>query len=132
MPWRAVAEFNAAHDLFEQWRSKHSGQLKTEADWCLWAEFQAGAGASHTGVRRSKGGIVGQALRIFRRAYIRRKWGLRGGFYKRVANSLNEAGYPTKEQDFKNDLRDKSPLPEHAFPADAPGIRELVRALLSI
>jgi hypothetical protein len=29
-------------------------------------------------------------------------------------------------------LRDKSPLPDHAITADAPGIRELVRALLSI
>ena len=39
---------------------------------------------------------------------------------------------PTKEQDFKNTLRDKSAIPEHVIPADAPGVRELVDALLSI
>jgi hypothetical protein len=49
-----------------------------------------------------------------------------------LANSLTAAGYPIKEQDFKNALRDKDPLPEHAIPADAPGIRELVCALLLI
>jgi hypothetical protein len=76
--------------------------------------------------------VVGPALRIFRRAYVRRKWGLPGGSYKPAAESLTEAGYPTKEQDFKNALRGKSPLPEHTMPADAPGIRELVCALLSI
>jgi hypothetical protein len=57
---------------------------------------------------------------------------LPGGSYKPAADSLTAAGYPTKEQDFKNALRDKSPLPEHTIPADAPGVRELVGALLSI
>jgi hypothetical protein len=132
IPWQTVAEFNAIRDLFEQWRHKHGGQLKTLQDWARWEEYQAGAVASQHGVRRSKGGLVAQALMIFRRAYARRKWGLPGGSYKLGADSLTAAGYPTKEQDFKNTLRDKSPLPEHAIPADAPGIRELVHALLSI
>jgi hypothetical protein len=131
IPWRTVAEFNAARDPFDQWRHKHHGQLKTEADWRRWEEFQAGAAASQKGVRRSKDGVVGQALRIFRRAYVRRKWGLPGGSYQRAAESLTAAGYPTKEQDFKNALRDKSPLPEHVIPAEALGVRELVYALLS-
>src|SRR5262249_4603619 len=129
IPWRTVTEFNAVRDLFEQWRHKHGGQLKTLADWRRWEEFQAGTVASQHGVRRSKDGVVGQALRIFRRAYARRKWGLPGATYERAAASLTVAGYPTKQQDFKNTLRDKSRLPEHAIPADAPGIPELVHAL---
>jgi hypothetical protein len=132
IPWRTVTEFNAARDLFDQWRHKRGGQLRTLADWYRWQQFQAGTVASQKGVRRSKDGVVGQALRIFRRAYVRRKWGLPGGSYKPAANSLTAAGYPTREQDFKNALRDKSPLPEHTIPADAPGVRELVGALLSI
>src|SRR6516225_11297725 len=122
IPWRTVAEFNAARDLFEQWRHKHDGQLKTLEDWHRWEQFQAGTAASRHRVRRSKDGVVGQALRIFRRAYVRRKCGLPGGSYKRAADSLTAAGYPTKEQHFKNTLRDKSPLPEHTIPADAPGV----------
>jgi hypothetical protein len=57
---------------------------------------------------------------------------LPGAFYKRAAESLTAADCPTKEQDFKNALRDKSPLVEHTIPADASGIRELVCSLVSI
>ena len=132
IPWRTVDEFNAARDLFEEWRHKQRGQLRTMGDWQRWEQFQAGTSASRRGVRRSKDGVVGQALRIFRRAYARRQWGLPGGEYKKAADCLTAAGYPTKEQDFKNTLRDKSAIPEHVIPADAPGVRELVGALLSI
>jgi hypothetical protein len=132
IPWRTVDKFNGVRDRFEQWRSKHAGQLKTEADWRRWEEVQAGTIASQHGVRRSKDGVVRQALRIFRRAYVQRYWGLPGGDYKRAAESLTAVGYPTKEQDFKNALRDKTPVPEHAIPADAPGIRELIVTLLTI
>jgi len=55
-----------------------------------------------------------------------------GAEYKRAADFLTAAGYPTKEQDFKNTWRDESAIPEHVIPADAPGVRELVDALLSI
>jgi hypothetical protein len=96
------------------------------------ARVPAGTGASQRGVRRSKAGVVGQALRVFRRAYVRRGWGLPAGSYRNAAGALTSAGYPTTDQDFKNALRDKNPLPEHAIPADALGIRELVAALLSI
>jgi hypothetical protein len=132
IPWRTVEDFNATRDLFEKWRHKHGGQLRTLVDWTRWEEFQAGTGASQHGVRRSEGGVIAQALRIFCRAYVRREWGLPGGSYKAAANALSMAGYPASEQTFKNALRNKDPLPEHAIPADAPGIRELVRALLSI
>ena len=132
VPWQTVGEFNAARDLFEQWRHKHRGQLKTLEDWRRWEQFQAGTSASRNGVRRSKDGIVGQTLRIFRRVYIRHEWGLPGGSYKPAADALTAAGYPTKEQNFKNARRDKSQSPTHSIPADALGIRELVGTLLSI
>jgi hypothetical protein len=78
IPWRTVDEFNGVRDLFEKWRHKHKGQLRTLADWRRWEEFQAGTVASQHGIRRSKGGVIEQALRIFRRAYARRDWGLLG------------------------------------------------------
>jgi hypothetical protein len=127
-----VDEFNEARNLFEEWRHKHDGQLKTLADWQRWEQFRAGTVASQQGVRRYKDGVVGQALRIFRRVYVRREWGLPGRSYKPAANSLTAAGYPTTEQDFKNALRVKVPVPERAIPAHAPGICALVHALLSI
>ena len=48
------------------------------------------------------------------------------------ADRLTEAGYPTKEQDFKNAGRAKGRLPEHLIPADAAGIRDFVIAVTSI
>jgi hypothetical protein len=132
IPWRTVEEFNAARDLFDQWRHKHDGQLRTLDDWRRWEQFQAGTDASRHGVRRAKDGVVGQALRIFRRAYAQGVWGLPGGSYGLAAEALTAAGYATKEQDFKNTRRDKRPLPEHVILADAPGIPELVHVLLSI
>lgn len=133
IPWKTVAEFQATRDLFEQWRQKQKGQLRTMADWCRWEEFRAGTEASRLGIRRGRAGIVGQALTIFLRAYVRSHWGLPGGSYKKAAAALTLAGYPTTEQGFKNALRskDKAP-PEHVIPADAPGIRDFVRAVLSI
>jgi hypothetical protein len=132
VPWRTVEEFSATRDLFEKWRHKHDGQLRTLAGWTHWEQFQAGTGASQRGVRRSKDGVVGQALRIFCRAYVRREWGLPGGSYKAATEALTMAGFPADEHDFKNALRNKDPLPEHTIPADAPSIREMISALLSI
>jgi TolB-like protein len=59
IPWRTVDEFNAARDLFEEWRHKQRGQLRTMGDWQRWEQFQAGTGASRRGIRRSKDGVVG-------------------------------------------------------------------------
>jgi hypothetical protein len=47
--------------------------------------------------------------------------GTAGRFLQAAAASLTSADYPTKGQDFKNALREKSPFPEHAIPADMPG-----------
>jgi hypothetical protein len=66
------------------------------------------------------------------RHLVRRAWGLPGGSYKSAADALIAAGHPTNEQGFKNTLREKGLLPERAIPAHAPGICELVHALLSI
>jgi hypothetical protein len=132
IPWQTVDDFHATRNLFEVWRHKHGGQLKTADDWRRWEEFQAGTGASRRGVRRSKDGVVGQALRIFCRAYARREWGLPGGSYKAAADALTTAGYSANEQTFKNAPRNKDPLPEQTIPANAPGICELIETLLSI
>jgi hypothetical protein len=132
LPWRTVEEFHAVRELFEQWRLKHGGQLKTLTDWARWAEFQEGAQASGKGIRRGREGLIGQARRIFLQAYVRRDWGLPGGDYKRAAECLTTAGYTTSEQDFKNARRSKDQLPEDTIPADAAGVAEFIRALLSI
>src|SRR5215470_3489760 len=74
IPWRSVEAFHATRDLFEKWRHKQHGQLRTLEDWRRWEQFQAGTIASLSGVRRLEDGAVGQALRIFRRAYVKGEW----------------------------------------------------------
>jgi hypothetical protein len=88
-------------------------------------------------VRRSKSGPAGQALQLFRRAYARKLWGLRGGqdrsgTYRLAAEALTAAGFPTKEQDFKNAKRIGDGLPEHAIPASDRGVIALIHAILTI
>jgi hypothetical protein len=131
IPWPTIEAFNDARDQFEKWK-KCGRQLKTIADWRNWQNFQAGSDASRAGIRRSARGLVGQAKRLLLRAYGRRKWGLPGGDYRKGADSLTAAGYPTTEQDFKNALRARLDPPEKTIPADAPGISNFVRAVLSI
>jgi hypothetical protein len=132
-PWQTVAEFNAYRERFEQFRYSGDGhRLKTMDDWRAWQEFLAGASASTAGVRRSKHGVVQQALRIIWKAYAKSRWGLPGRSYREAAERLTGAGYPTKEQSFKDTLRDRKPPPENTIPADAPGVRELVLAVRDI
>jgi hypothetical protein len=137
-PWQTVTDFNAHRALFEQWRFSGEGRrLKTMADWEDWQQFLAGTAASAAGVKRCKGGVVQQALKIIRKAYVWQLWGLRrrgpGSSYREVAERLTAAGYPTKEHDFKNASRDDNPAsPENVIPADAPGVRDLVLALLEL
>jgi hypothetical protein len=45
---------------------------------------------------------------------------------------LTAAGYPTKEQSFRDTLRDRKPPPENTIPADALGVRDLVVAVRDI
>jgi len=137
VPWRTVAEFNENRELFEQWRFAGEGRrLKTVADWEDWQQFLAGTAASRAGVRRSKHGIVQQALRVFFKAFFWQKWGLirgKGRDFRWAAEQLTTAGHKVKEQDIKNAGRSEDlHIPENVIPADAPGIRELVLTLRSI
>jgi hypothetical protein len=132
IPWLTTEAFNAERDLFDQWREKCGGQLKTLADWQRWQNFRAGTEASRAGVRRSTRGLVDQARRLVLRAHVCRKWGLPGADYRKGAEGLTAGGYPTTEQDFKNALRGKLDPPENTIPADNPGVRDFVRAVLSI
>ena len=125
-PWSTVEEFNTVRALFEEWRRDRV--LKTLDDWGMWSEYRAGAQASQMGVRRSSGGVVDQARRVFLRAYVRGLWGLPGGDYKGIAEWLTAAGYPTSENDLKNAKRAKDPV-ERAIPADAPGVADFVRTI---
>jgi hypothetical protein len=130
-PWNSVDEFNSVRRLFEQWRHERKGQLRTLSDWNQWMEYQAGTAASKGGVRRT-GSVVDQARRIFLCAYVRKEWGLPGGEYKKVAELLTSAGYPTKEKDLKNTRRMLGPLPENTIPMDAPGVETFIKCLRRI
>jgi hypothetical protein len=137
VPWRTVAEFNENRELFEQWRFAGEGRrLKIVADWEDWQQFLAGTAASRAGVRRSKHGIVQQALRVFFKAFFWQKWGLirgKGRDFRWAAEQLTAAGHKVKEQDIKNAGRsDDLHVPENVIPAGASGIRELVLTLRSI
>lgn len=107
-------------------------QLKTIADWRRWQDYRDGYDAAQAGVHRSSKGTVDQARRLVVRAYRFGQWGLPGGDYKEAAKRLTQAGHPTTEQDFKNAGRAKASLPQHAIPADAPGVSELVAAVAAI
>src|SRR6516162_6356386 len=107
-------------------------QLKTIADWRRWVEYQSGSNASRAGVRRSTKGTVDQARKLVVRAYRHGQWGLPGGAYRVAAARLTAAGYPTTEQDFKNEGRAKGRLTEHLIPTDAEGVREFAAAVVSI
>jgi hypothetical protein len=122
IPWRSVDEFNETRDAFERWRK----QLKYIKDWVEFQAFAAGTAASRAGVRRSSKGPVEQARKLVLRAYVAEAWGLPGGNYREAAARLTEAGYPTKEKDFKTARRGMKNLPEGVIPRDAPGIGELI------
>ena len=137
-PWETVDEFNEYRRRFEEWRFSGGGKsLRTRADWEDWQQFLAGSKASAAGVRRTKGGVVQQALRIVLRAYVCQEWGLKrsgpGSSYREVAEKLTAAGYPTNENALKNAARgDRPDLPENVIPAEATGVRDLVLALLDL
>lgn len=102
-------------------------------DWERWQDFQAGSAASQSGVKRSQRGTHDQARRLVIWAYVLGFWGLPGHDYEAAARALTAAGYTTKAQDFKNaKRRHKQPPPDHTIPADGPGVREFVHAVLTI
>jgi hypothetical protein len=131
-PWPTVDDFRSVRRLFDDWRNKHGGQLKTLDDWAAWQNFRAGATASRAGVRRSEKGVVDQARRMLLRAWVRGRWGLPNLSYKEIADLLTTAGYKTMENDLKKaKSRDRDPQPR-AIPSDAPGILAFVRTMFQL
>jgi len=114
-PWKSVDDFKRVRELFDNWRTKSKGVLKTKADWDAWQEYQLVAAASVKGISGSKKGYIDQARRAFLQAYATGKWELPGGDYKGIAIFLTEHGYPTTEYDLKNAKRKKARLAENAF-----------------
>jgi hypothetical protein len=128
-PWSTLADFERERALFDQWRLKRSGVLKTMADWTSWTEYRKSGDVSKQGVRRSRDGIVDQVKRNFLRAYVQGLWGLPGGDYKGIAAFLTLQGYETSESDLKNAKRSKKGPVEHLFDADG-AVMEFISAVL--
>ncbi len=131
VPWETIEEFQRARKLSDQWHHKQKRQMRTVADYEDWQEYLAGDSAANAGVNR-RGGIVRQAHRMFLRAYVMQEWGLPGRDYEGAANALTALGYPTSVQQLKDAKRSKRKLAERAIPAAAPGVRDFVRAILTV
>jgi hypothetical protein len=117
-PWTRVEDFERERPLFDQWRTKRGGVLKTMADWQSWTEYRKSGDVSKKGIRRTGPGIIGQVKHNFLRAYVNGLWGLPGGDYKGTAAFLTEQGYETSVDDLKNAKRSKKGPVEHLFDAD--------------
>jgi hypothetical protein len=117
-PWKSAEEFNTTRTRFDQWRYQKKSVLKTFDDWNSWREYFQTGEVSAKGIRRGEGGLVDQAKRTILHAYVKRLWGLPGGGYKKIAEYLTNAGYPTSENDLKNAGRKKGSVVENAFPPD--------------
>ena len=119
-PWETAEAFLEYRMLFERWCD--AGRvLKTMTDWRDWVGYLAGGQASKAGVSR-RGGLLAQAVRIFRRAYAHGCWGLPGRNYDEAAEKMTAAGYPTTVTDLKNARRARPP-PEHTLPAEVPEVQ---------
>ena len=129
-PHKNVEAFLKHRKLFDQWRTKGGNVLKTRQDWDNWQDYQRGQTASMAGVKRGKDGVLGQARRIFLRAYVRGLWGLPGGSYAEVAAWLTGHGHPTSINDLKNAKRVKTEPPRNVVPGSAPGVAELVATIM--
>ena len=115
-PWKTVEDFDRVRALFDEWRLKRGGVLKTMEDWEDWQVYLQTDNLSKKGVRRSKRGPVDQFRRIFLQAYTTEECGLPGGDYKGLASYLTGAGYKTTVDDLKNAKRKKTSLVTHAVP----------------
>ena len=115
-PWQNVENYNATKELFEQWRLKEKGLLKTTQDWSRWQEFVVSEIVSKKGVQRTSGGLLGQAKINFLKAYTRKLWGLPGDNYRVLAEYLTSHGYPTTVDDIKNAKRSIVGPVEKEFP----------------
>jgi hypothetical protein len=128
-PWSTLADFERERALFDQWRAKRSGVLKTMADWESWTEYRRSGDVSKQGVRRGRDGILDQVKRNFLRAYVNGLWGLPGGDYKGAAAFLTKQGYETSVDDLKNAKRSNKEPVERLFDADE-GVMGFIKVLL--
>jgi DNA polymerase family B len=117
-PWTRAEDFERERALFDQWRTKRGGVLKTMADWQSWTEYRKSGDISKKGVKRAGPGIMNQVKRNFLRAYVNGLWGLPGGDYKGIAAFLTLRGYETSADDLKNAKRSKKEPAEHLFDAN--------------
>ncbi len=128
-PWKSIKDFEVTRSQFDTWRTQHNGLLKTLDDWAAWNSYRKSSLAADKGVRRGKGGLVGQAKSTFLKAYTRGLWGLPGGDYKAVADYLTQCGYNTTVSDLKNAKRSKTEPVVNAIPADEE-VAKLIQFLL--
>ena len=104
-PWQTLEKFQQTRKLFDEWRTKRQGVLKTLEDWKRWNSFRRQRELRREGKFTGTGEVVGQAKRMFLKAYANKLWGLPGGNYREVAEWLTNNGYPTSEGDIKNAKR---------------------------
>jgi hypothetical protein len=115
-PWKSVKEFRRVRDLFDEWRLKRKGVLKTMADWDDWQVYLQTDSLSKQGVRRGRGGLIDQLKRNFLQAHANCEWGLPGGDYQGLSKYLTDQGYPTSVNDLKNAKRRNGRLVQNGFP----------------
>ena len=111
-PWPSLLEAELARDLFDAWRERRC--LKNLDDWADWEDFYFShraltltrrAGKAH-GLQVTKDGSPGVLQRVFLRAYVREKWGLKRILTNaELAKQVSACGCDTSEFDVKNALK---------------------------
>jgi len=127
-PWPSLEKFHETRKLFDEWRTKREGVLKTLADWERWQSFQTQRLLRREHDLTGSGDIVGQAKRMFLKAYANKLWGLPGSDYRGLAEWLTEQGYPTSETDIKNAKRGKI-NPEQLTKIGTPEVKAFISLL---
>lgn len=112
MPWPNLMEAELARNLFDEWREQRC--LKNLDDWADWEDFYLShraltltrrAGKAH-GFQVTKDGSLGILQRVFLRAYVREKWGLKRTLTNaELAKQVSACGCGTSEFDVKNALK---------------------------
>lgn len=112
VPWPNLMEAELARNLFDKWRETRC--LKTLNDWGDWEDFYLShraltltrlAGKAH-GLQVTKEGSPGILQRVFLRAYLREKWGMKRVLSNaKLARQLTACGCITSEFDVKNGLK---------------------------
>ena len=106
-PHKDLEAFQETRKLFDQWRTKEQGVLKTLDDWHRWNDYRLAASYRKSGVLTGRGSVVDQAKRMFLKAYTNKLWGLSGVEYQELSDWLTSRGYPTKVSDVKYSKKSK-------------------------